>query len=250
MSCGSPRRRVGRASGRAASGRAASGRARSSASSVAAAGSGPRRSPQCWRCSRGRTARSSVRRCSSISTSTGGGIDVVLGIESVPGARWSGLRVDGGHLDPARPARRVAPCRAVRGAGVRRGRAPRGCGRTGARRSGGDRSGDHRPAAPRLRRAFGRAGALRRRGRSGPRRRRRAGGRPCHGVAGSERYGGRGGAAARRGGRRAGSRAGRGRVARRPARPGLAPARGRPRSVAASCGPGGVWGAGRSVVRG
>jgi secretion/DNA translocation related CpaE-like protein len=29
----------------------------------------------------------------------GGGIDVVLGIESVPGARWSGLRVDGGHLD-------------------------------------------------------------------------------------------------------------------------------------------------------
>jgi hypothetical protein len=30
----------------------------------------------------------------------GGGIDVLLGIEAVPGARWSGLRVDGGHLDP------------------------------------------------------------------------------------------------------------------------------------------------------
>jgi hypothetical protein len=30
----------------------------------------------------------------------GGGIDVVLGIESVPGARWSGLRLDGGRLDP------------------------------------------------------------------------------------------------------------------------------------------------------
>jgi cellulose biosynthesis protein BcsQ len=30
----------------------------------------------------------------------GGGIDVVLGIEAVSGARWSGLRVDGGHLDP------------------------------------------------------------------------------------------------------------------------------------------------------
>jgi hypothetical protein len=31
----------------------------------------------------------------------GGGIDVLLGIESVPGARWSGLRLDGGRLDPA-----------------------------------------------------------------------------------------------------------------------------------------------------
>ena len=31
----------------------------------------------------------------------GGGIDIGLGIESVPGARWSGLRVAGGHLDPA-----------------------------------------------------------------------------------------------------------------------------------------------------
>jgi secretion/DNA translocation related CpaE-like protein len=31
----------------------------------------------------------------------GGGIDVALGIESVPGARWSGLHVAGGHLDPA-----------------------------------------------------------------------------------------------------------------------------------------------------
>jgi secretion/DNA translocation related CpaE-like protein len=30
----------------------------------------------------------------------GGGIDVLLGIEAVPGARWSGLRVDGGRLDP------------------------------------------------------------------------------------------------------------------------------------------------------
>jgi hypothetical protein len=32
---------------------------------------------------------------------SGGGIDVLLGIESVPGARWSGLRLDGGWLDPA-----------------------------------------------------------------------------------------------------------------------------------------------------
>lgn len=31
----------------------------------------------------------------------GGGIDVLLGIEAVPGARWSGLRLDGGVLDPA-----------------------------------------------------------------------------------------------------------------------------------------------------
>ena len=31
----------------------------------------------------------------------GGGIDVLLGIEDVPGARWSGLRVGGGRLDPA-----------------------------------------------------------------------------------------------------------------------------------------------------
>ncbi len=30
----------------------------------------------------------------------GGGIDVLLGIESVPGARWSGLRLSGGRLDP------------------------------------------------------------------------------------------------------------------------------------------------------
>jgi hypothetical protein len=30
----------------------------------------------------------------------GGGIDVALGIESDPGARWSGLRVAGGRLDP------------------------------------------------------------------------------------------------------------------------------------------------------
>jgi MinD-like ATPase involved in chromosome partitioning or flagellar assembly len=31
---------------------------------------------------------------------TGGGIDVALGIEATPGARWSGLRVAGGRLDP------------------------------------------------------------------------------------------------------------------------------------------------------
>ncbi|HET6877602.1 MAG TPA: hypothetical protein VFH38_08750 [Jatrophihabitans sp.] len=31
----------------------------------------------------------------------GGGIDVVLGVESVPGARWSGLEVAGGRLEPA-----------------------------------------------------------------------------------------------------------------------------------------------------
>ena len=31
----------------------------------------------------------------------GGGIDVLLGIESVSGARWSGLRLAGGRLDPA-----------------------------------------------------------------------------------------------------------------------------------------------------
>ena len=30
----------------------------------------------------------------------GGGIDVLLGIESVPGARWSALRLGGGVLDP------------------------------------------------------------------------------------------------------------------------------------------------------
>lgn len=30
----------------------------------------------------------------------GGGLDVLLGIEQVPGARWSGLQVDGGRLDP------------------------------------------------------------------------------------------------------------------------------------------------------
>jgi hypothetical protein len=31
---------------------------------------------------------------------TGGGIDVALGIEGEPGARWSGLHLAGGHLDP------------------------------------------------------------------------------------------------------------------------------------------------------
>ena len=30
-----------------------------------------------------------------------GGVDVLLGLESVPGARWSGLRLAGGYLDPA-----------------------------------------------------------------------------------------------------------------------------------------------------
>ncbi len=32
---------------------------------------------------------------------TGGGIDVLLGIEAAAGARWSGLRLAGGRLDPA-----------------------------------------------------------------------------------------------------------------------------------------------------
>jgi hypothetical protein len=31
----------------------------------------------------------------------GGGVDVLLGIEAVAGARWSALRLDGGWLDPA-----------------------------------------------------------------------------------------------------------------------------------------------------
>ena len=30
----------------------------------------------------------------------GGGLDVLLGIEATPGARWSGVRLDGGRLDP------------------------------------------------------------------------------------------------------------------------------------------------------
>lgn len=30
----------------------------------------------------------------------GGGVDVLLGIEHEPGARWSGLRLEGGRLDP------------------------------------------------------------------------------------------------------------------------------------------------------
>ena len=30
----------------------------------------------------------------------GGGLDVTLGLEGIPGARWSGLQLDGGHLDP------------------------------------------------------------------------------------------------------------------------------------------------------
>jgi hypothetical protein len=32
---------------------------------------------------------------------SGGGADVLLGVELVPGARWSGLRLAGGRLDPA-----------------------------------------------------------------------------------------------------------------------------------------------------
>lgn len=31
---------------------------------------------------------------------TGGGVDVLLGLETEPGARWSGLQLAGGHLDP------------------------------------------------------------------------------------------------------------------------------------------------------
>lgn len=31
---------------------------------------------------------------------TGGGVDVTLGVEGLPGARWSGLRLAGGRLDP------------------------------------------------------------------------------------------------------------------------------------------------------
>jgi secretion/DNA translocation related CpaE-like protein len=31
----------------------------------------------------------------------GGGVDVVLGVEQASGARWSGLRLEGGRLDPA-----------------------------------------------------------------------------------------------------------------------------------------------------
>src|SRR3954469_13289994 len=30
----------------------------------------------------------------------GGGADVLLGIEAHPGARWSGVRLDGGRLEP------------------------------------------------------------------------------------------------------------------------------------------------------
>lgn len=32
---------------------------------------------------------------------SGGGVDVLLGVELEPGARWSGLRLAGGHLEPA-----------------------------------------------------------------------------------------------------------------------------------------------------
>lgn len=44
---------------------------------------------------------------------SGGGIDVLLGVEAAPGARWSGLRVAGGRLDPAALADglpRAGPC--------------------------------------------------------------------------------------------------------------------------------------------
>lgn len=44
---------------------------------------------------------------------SGGGIDVNLGIEHVPGARWSGIQLAGGSLDPATLADglpRAGPC--------------------------------------------------------------------------------------------------------------------------------------------
>jgi hypothetical protein len=43
----------------------------------------------------------------------GGGIDVLLGIETQPGARWSGLRVEGGRLDPQLLAEGLPRWRAV-----------------------------------------------------------------------------------------------------------------------------------------
>jgi hypothetical protein len=43
----------------------------------------------------------------------GGGIDVLLGIESSPGARWSGLRLGGGRLDPAALAEGLPAWRGV-----------------------------------------------------------------------------------------------------------------------------------------
>lgn len=44
----------------------------------------------------------------------GGGIDVRLGIEHLPGARWSGLRLGGGWLDPAQLAAGLPAWRGVR----------------------------------------------------------------------------------------------------------------------------------------
>ncbi len=43
----------------------------------------------------------------------GGGIDVLLGIEDLPGARWSALHLDGGYLDPAQLAGRLPRLRTV-----------------------------------------------------------------------------------------------------------------------------------------
>ena len=43
-----------------------------------------------------------------------GGVDVLLGIEQVPGARWSGLRLGGGHLDPELLATGLPRWRGVR----------------------------------------------------------------------------------------------------------------------------------------
>ena len=44
----------------------------------------------------------------------GGGVDVLLGIEHTPGARWSGLRLGGGTLDPALLAGGLPAWRGVR----------------------------------------------------------------------------------------------------------------------------------------
>jgi secretion/DNA translocation related CpaE-like protein len=43
----------------------------------------------------------------------GGGVDVLLGIEDLPGARWSALHLDGGYLDPAQLAGRLPRRRGV-----------------------------------------------------------------------------------------------------------------------------------------
>ncbi len=59
----------------------------------------------------------------------GGGLDVLLGIESVPGARWSELEVEGGFLDPAMLLAglpRAGPCAvlAADAPGARHARSP------------------------------------------------------------------------------------------------------------------------------